>query len=216
MCVIALVKKGHMLSADHLRAMFRTNPDGGGFGYVQRDGKVEIRKGFMKEEGFVKGYQDTILDSGANDRGPHIVHTRIATLGKVCMDNCHPFRIRGGALAHNGTLWHGVNGDSAAAEKSDTREYAERMHNNLDYEAADLAADGLGKMLQARNRLAMLYDHGKYVIVNEREGFWREDEKVWFSNLTWMSCFTRIQGMREQDARRELAHGHGARRYENT
>lgn len=214
MCVIALTKPGAWLTAAHLRAMFGTNKDGAGIAWIDKDGDIHCRKGFMTEKSFIDGYQRNILDSRVYEKHPTLLHCRIATLGKVCMDNCHPFKIKGGMLAHNGTLWHGSKGISLEAEKSDTREYAERMFNNLTYEETDLAADQLGRAIKPNNKLVMLYKGGKYVIVNEDQGTWQD--RVWYSNLRWYSAFIKDTGLREQDERDSRpVHGVG-RHYQNT
>lgn len=192
--------------------MYDTNRDGAGLAWINKDGDCEYRKGYMSEKDFVDGYQQHILDGGAYKRGPVLIHARIATLGKVCIENCHPFPIRGGVMAHNGTLWHGGNGVSRLAEKSDTREYAERMTNNLGYEVVDLACEQLGIVIEKKNKFVFLYAKGKFVIVNENEGVWQKD--TWFSNMNWYSNFIRRTGQQEQQAR---ANAHGVhKQYENT
>lgn len=185
MCVAVLAKPGAIVHADKIRGMFRANGDGGGLAYCDKvTGEVVIKKGFMNVEDMVKGYQE-VLDAGHAEKNPVILHVRAATLGRVNADNCHPFPVKGGAMIHNGILWssYGV-GNPRLAEKSDTREFAERLHGNLVYE--DVAADPkalLRTLGGGFNKLVFLYDGGKYVIVNEEVGGW--EDNVWYSNKHW-------------------------------
>lgn len=108
-----------------------------------------------------------------------LIHFRIATEGKVNKANCHPFRIKGGALIHNGSLWSTPGGLSA--EFSDTRAFASRMHNELRYDVVKASIQELSDAI-GWNKLAMLYENGEYV----RIGKWYEDKGIWYSNEGYM------------------------------
>lgn len=185
MCVAAIAQQGKIIPANYLRAMFATNPDGAGLAFINGTGKVEIRKGFMTADTFVKAYQD-VVDGGFAAKNPVMVHVRAATLGKVDEGNCHPFAISKGkgAACHNGVLWGAYGGNGRAAEKSDTREYFERLDRALVYEDV-LAAQRKLEDLIGYNKLILLYEGGKYIIMNEKSGDWKDG--VWYSNSYWMA-----------------------------
>lgn len=182
MCIAIVAPAGKLVKETTLLECNANNPDGAGFAYI-KDGKVEISKGFFKIGQFIAEYKKKAEAFGKDN--PMLLHFRIATQGKVNAPNCHPFPIRGGAIIHNGSLWY----KRGEQEKSDTREFAERMYNNLSYDVVKAALPEVTEALQW-NKLAMLYDDGQYI----RIGKWYEDEGIWYSNETyrpWGSEFTR-------------------------
>lgn len=87
MCIIIAKPAGVELPPEqHFENAFKNNPDGAGIAY--NDGtRTYIRKGFMEFSQF----QDA-LKLIPNPREKDMVfHFRIATHGKVCPENCHPF-----------------------------------------------------------------------------------------------------------------------------
>lgn len=140
----------------------------------ETDRHVVINKGHMTSSSFKEEYHK-LLATGAHERGPMLLHFRIATAGQVSGPNTHPFKVKGGAVIHNGYLWNGGRNDVM----SDTRKWAAMLHNRL---TADVVAKNKFDLNLAAgsNRLAFLYDGGEYVIINEDDGVW--DEGVWFSH----------------------------------
>jgi predicted glutamine amidotransferase len=184
MCIVILAKAGAKLEPDLLRRAFSVNRHGAGLAFV-RNGQVVIQKGFFDSELWVKRYEEAYEQVGATS--PIVLHARIATLGKVGRDNCHPFKIKNGALAHNGVLWSSTFGHGRSAEKSDTREFAERMHNNLTYE--DIAEDkSRVEKAIGYNKMVLLYDDKRFIILNEQNGSWDPTGNVWFSNMSYKSA----------------------------
>lgn len=182
MCIAILSKAGKVVSDGNIARSAGRNRDGGGFAYVDKDnGKVKIRKGFMTAAEFLKAYHET-LEQGHGENNPMMLHFRIATLGKVGTDNCHPFVVPNGALIHNGSLWTGGGYGSSDVEKSDTREFAERISVNLTPEILRKSQVAL-ELEVGYNKLAFLFDEGEYVILNETSGSW--DDGVWYSNNTY-------------------------------
>ena len=113
MCVIAIKPKNVSMPEElRIREMFNANSDGAGFMY-HRNGKVIVRKGFMKVKHFLKALdQESVTDADTV-----VMHFRIATAGSVSPKNCHPFPVTGElkelrglrvetdlAMAHNGVL----------------------------------------------------------------------------------------------------------------
>lgn len=181
MCIAIVATPGAYVDEPRLRACAAANRDGGGYAYVDKDSrKVIIKKGFMKVEDFIESYKQT-LDEGHGEENAMLLHFRIATMGAVNRDNCHPFAINEGALIHNGSLFWGD--DPSGKDRSDTRIFAEELFPSFTY---DRVRDNK-KMLEqlvSYNKIAMLFDSGNYVILNESGGMW--DEDVWYSNSGYL------------------------------
>jgi predicted glutamine amidotransferase len=177
MCVAILQKSGE-LSGAQLYAGWRVNRDGGGFAYLDDDKKVQISTGFMQYNDFEKAYRKVVKRYGTN--GPMLVHMRIRSAGGMGPKNCHPFRIKGGAMIHNGTMFQPSEDGKDA--KSDTRIFAESLYNILDIDSVKKAERGILRSVGYHNKLCFLYDGGDYYIVNEERGYWSKDNTVWFSN----------------------------------
>jgi predicted glutamine amidotransferase len=174
MCIAIIQKAGKRIPTEWLVNSFLGNDDGAGFAYI-KDGKVEIAKGYMTMKSFLPAYEE--LHNAYGKDNPMLIHCRIATAGRVGADNCHPFPIKGGALIHNGHLWSTDGGRDG--DKSDTREFAEKFYNILDYNSVMEAiahhdfADAIG-----HDRMAMLYDDGRYAVA----GSWHNEDVGLFSN----------------------------------
>jgi hypothetical protein len=184
MCIAILAKAGVKLPDQVLRSSFYTNQHGSGLAFV-RSGKVEIKKGFFDSENWIKAYHNAFEDVGATS--PIILHARIASLGKINRDNCHPFPIKNGALIHNGVLWSSTFGNGRQAEKSDTREFAERLHNVLTYDDITEDKTTIEKAI-GYNKMVLLFNTGKYVILNEHNGHWDVNGDVWYSAHTYKNA----------------------------
>jgi predicted glutamine amidotransferase len=177
MCIAVLTKPGKSLTGAQLYSGWYRNSDGGGFAYCDENGKVVIKKGYMKYNDFQKAYADAVHQYGENS--PFLVHMRIRTSGDVNPANCHPFKTRNGAMIHNGSMF---NPDSVRSgeRKSDTRIFAESLHNILVLEDLLVAGDDIISEIGRNNKLAFLFDGGKMLILNEAAGFW--DDDIWYSN----------------------------------
>lgn len=179
MCIAIVAPAGRRIEEQHLINSFNGNPDGAGFAYV-KDGKVTVSKGHMTLSSFVETYK-TLFDSFGGEN-PMLAHCRIATAGAVTRDNCHPFRIKGGAMIHNGHLWN-TGYDSA---KSDTREFAEIFHNILDFDSIKVALEEDDFLeIIGHDKMAFLYDSGEWLTA----GDWVTDMDtgVLFSNSGYRS-----------------------------
>lgn len=190
MCVIAVKPIGvEMPSETKMRQMFEANSDGAGFMFV-RNGKVIIRKGFMKFKHFRKAVEQETL---TND-DLVVMHFRIATAGSVSRGNCHPFPVTDNirhlkserietdlAIAHNGIL-------SYAADKkndlSDTMTFVREIladpfiRSNI-FESAifSLIEQAIGS-----NKIVIVGADKKFSLL----GFWQEDtdkDGIFYSNL---------------------------------
>ena len=179
MCIIALAQKGKFLSADRIAYLDKINGHGIGMAYVNpKTKKVVIDKGYQSAAVFAKAYQEH-LDNGI-DKNAHMVHFRITTTGGRDVINCHPFEIKGGAMAHNGTFFG--RGEHMGG-KSDSRIVAERMYNNFAYPLMKRNFKEYEKAL-GYSRVAFLYDNGEYFITNENSKAYGPgwEDGIWYSN----------------------------------
>jgi glutamine phosphoribosylpyrophosphate amidotransferase len=175
-CIAIVIPAGKRLTRDQIRSCISVNPDGAGIAYISK-GRVRIKKGLFTEEQFCKLYNS--LAEAFND-SPMLVHFRIQTVGKIVQENCHPFRIRNGALIHNGTLWAG----SRDGDKSDTREFADMHGDTMTPEFVNKHIDDLSDIV-GFNKIAFLWKDGRTAILNQRS--WKEDDGIWFSNDSYKS-----------------------------
>lgn len=112
MCVILVGTKKQLLSIELDRA-WRNNADGAGFSYIE-NGRARIVKGLMTFEQTINALEKT------RTRNLISLHFRLATHGKVCANNTHPFRVGRDALAHNGVLSaFGASGENGASDSAD-------------------------------------------------------------------------------------------------
>lgn len=176
MCIAVMVTKGHVLTEEVVDRCWRRNPDGAGFAWAN-NGKVEINKGYLKLDDFKDSYFTKAKDADSN----MLVHFRIGTSGLNNADNTHPFRIKDGAMIHNGVLFH------PEGPKSDTHVLVNRLFNKLNRVNILECSEQLAKAIGGGNKLAFLFDDGSYHMVNEDSGNWDTDKSVWFSNSTWKS-----------------------------
>lgn len=180
MCIAIVTKPGRTVDMQALYRGWTSNRDGGGFAYVDPDtNKVVISKGFMTYNEFQKAYAAAAEKYA--EHSPFIIHMRIGTSGGKTDKNTHPFPIKGGALIHNGILFTPTGDDAGPVtdRKSDTRVFAEKLFNILNYTDALEAKEDL-EVAIGGNKIALLYDTKEFVILNERLGDWVED--IWYSN----------------------------------
>ena len=91
MCIAIIKNKNIELpSEDILRICFNNNPDGAGF-VLNRNGVNYIYKGYFTFDGFLKALK---LVSPLKEESL-MIHFRVATHGKINIENCHPFPIDG-------------------------------------------------------------------------------------------------------------------------
>lgn len=129
MCII--IAKGAGIPAPSLEIFERAwdnNPDGAGIAF-QYGGRVQIEKGFMDKEEFLKN----VLQMGDVTKMRVVYHLRIATHGSVSPGNTHPFPVSAKdkdlralyrsttlAVAHNGVI---AGYGSLKGDLSDTVDY---------------------------------------------------------------------------------------------
>jgi len=112
MCLIIDQPRGHILTPYDVREIYRRNKDGFGVMWAE-GGKVHTRRYLPRnEEQAVALYQ---RHAGREC----VLHWRMATHGKVTLENVHPFMVSDDiAMVHNGVLW-----GYGSKDESDTREF---------------------------------------------------------------------------------------------
>ena len=104
MCVIVHQPKGAHIDKETCRKLWKANPDGGGFAFINDDGQVDITKA-MDFKSFWSEFEQA---RSANVGKEFMLHMRIATHGSVKIENVHPFVVdEHTVMAHNGII-HGV------------------------------------------------------------------------------------------------------------
>lgn len=178
MCLAILKPAGRDIPEEALREGWISNPDGGGYGFVDKEGKPTVRKGFFKLREFMEAYK---VDVQENADSPFLVHFRIATMGTKGPENTHPFVIDNGLMIHNGTL--SGTGAVYGTGKSDTAMFADRFSKDMTFDFVYANKEELNKNLDY-NKLVFLYSDKRWVILNEGLGVW--DNDVWYSNRTYL------------------------------
>lgn len=117
MCVIVTSQADTMPSLTQLARMSDANPDGAGIAW--HDGQRLHRyrnEDNMKTLAFIMDHWQSLETS------PFLLHFRLATHGKVCTGNTHPFRFskgdRTGFIAHNGIAHSYTRGRHASDSRN--------------------------------------------------------------------------------------------------
>ena len=117
MCVIVTSQADTMPSLTQLARMSDANPDGAGIAW--HDGQRLHRyrnEDNMKTLAFIMDHWQSLETS------PFLLHFRLATHGRVCTGNTHPFRFskgdRTGFIAHNGIAHSYTRGRHASDSRN--------------------------------------------------------------------------------------------------
>jgi len=193
MCIaIAQPKGSTSLTIDELERGWVTNPDGGGYAYIDENNEIQAVFS-MDMDTFILQYIESFATYGASS--PFMVHMRIATHGSVSIANCHPFTIQldgDGEMMfmHNGII-DNVEKDIEGSDLTDTEGLAVYVLNDMH--------DGWLDNPHLVDFIETFIDYSKLVflttspeldknlyILNDSNGVWSEDG-IWYSNY---SCFT--------------------------
>lgn len=188
MCVIAFSPKGVDIPTEkQLKDMWEHNPDGAGYAYVNKKGKVVYRKGFMTFESLLKELEAPERFKNTN----FAIHFRIGTSGKNDMATCHPFPLSTNfgelrksegeteaVLFHNGIL---SDGGIVSPLASDTQDFVVAMAPLLKKFNKSKARDHFIGELTKGNRLLILYKNNTFKMY----GDWKKDGDLWVSNLSY-------------------------------
>lgn len=209
MCIIAIKPKGvNGVSKDILENCFDNNPDGAGFMYND-NGKVVIKKGFMKFEDLwqaVRGIKKI-------EAKTLVYHFRIGTSGGNVAKNTHPFPISGETkdleklevvtdigFAHNGVI--DIDVDKGI---SDTMTYIKRIakfKKLIGAQDADFLA--LMGLSTKGSRLTILYPNG--AVITTGNG-WIVDNDITYSNGTY-KAYLPVTNWKDWEGRKDKDKGY--------
>ena len=189
MCVIAFSPKGvEAPTEEKIKQMFRANPDGAGFAYNGKGGKVFYEKGFMCVEDLINRLKP--LEQWKNKN--LAIHFRIGTAGKNDKYSCHPFELstdfgdlrktegEGPVLFHNGIL---ADGGLADKHSSDTQDFVIAFAPMLKKFSKSKVRDKWMEEIITGSRLLVMYDNNKFKMY----GTWQKDGDLWVSNRVYAS-----------------------------
>lgn len=188
MCVIAFSPKGvDIPSTKQIKDMWSHNPDGAGYAYVSKKGKVVFRKGFMKLDDLLKELEAPERFKNTN----FAIHFRIGTSGKNDKATCHPFPVsttfgelrktegeEDSVLFHNGVL---SDGGLASPLASDTQDFVVAMAPLLQKYNRSKTRDYFIGEITKGSRLLILYKNNAFKMF----GDWQKDGDLWVSNLSY-------------------------------
>lgn len=188
MCIICISKKGvRQPNTTELKTMFKNNPDGAGYMFLNSDNEVEIHKGFMTWEDF----QEAIRIQKFTKDDVVIYHFRISTQAGVNPQMCHPFPLTDRleqteylncvtpvGIAHNGVI--ALTSDRNNKQYSDTALFITRYLVNLVKCPDDLEDKETLKTIEklAGSKLAILDNWGRVTTI----GNFINDKGLLFSN----------------------------------
>jgi predicted glutamine amidotransferase len=178
----ATLKKGSISNSD-------------GMGIVVATEYTMIRYRTLKDfEMFYRFYKEY-------EKYPMMIHFRWATIGRVCEENIHPFRVKDNLfMCHNGGFTRYGNN-----EISDTREVAQELGKIRDIEKClrDKTILNKADAIIGSQKVIMM-DMKDFYIFNENLGIWKDD--VWYSNT---GGFTYDREIEEFEANNVMAYSCG-------
>ena len=193
MCVIAFSPKGTDIpSEQQIRQMWNHNPDGAGYAYVNKKGKVVYKKGFMSLKELLAEFEVPERFKNTN----FAIHFRIGTSGKNDQATCHPFPVSNcfgdlrktsgeadSVLFHNGIL---SKGGIASPLASDTQDFVIAMSPLFKKFNKSKARDYFIEELIEGSRLLVLYKNNAFKMF----GKWEQDGDIWVSNLNYKHSYS--------------------------
>lgn len=190
MCVIARVPEGTKVPMSYIDNMWNRNSHGAGIGFIDQNNNVQIEKS-MKLKEYKKLYREISKEHSNRDM---LLHFRIATLGTVCLENTHPFKVnKNTIMAHNGMLpeFFEPTGKAKKLDLSDTRYFVDYFMKFVDMKSLDspVFIKQLGRIIDSENyanKLVFLTSDKRLkfdsYIVNEKHGEYDKKTGIWFSN----------------------------------
>ena len=177
MCIAILKIKGKRISDDVLKTCYANNPDGCGFAYVD-NGIIKVFKTLNFEE-FLQEYKKV------EDKSNMLLHFRIATHGKVNVNNCHPFKLNHRmVLIHNGVI-SGYGGNKVDEDSiTDTQDFINKTIGQIGWKNWKNPAfrELVGKAI-GYSKFCILDASDSYAIINESAGYWVDGN--WYSNKSY-------------------------------
>lgn len=193
MCVIAFSPKGvDIPSVQQIKQMWQHNPDGAGYAYVNKKGKVVYKKGFMSLSELLAEFEAPERFKNTN----FAIHFRIGTSGKNDKATCHPFPVSNcfgdlrktdgeadSVLFHNGILSEGGISSPLA---SDTQDFVIAMYPLFKKFNKSKTRDYFIEELIEGSRLLVLYKNNAFKMF----GKWEKDGDIWVSNTSYKYSYS--------------------------
>lgn len=193
MCVILFSEKGKAApTEEQIRKAYVKNPDGAGFAYCDKHGKVQFEKGFMTVGALLERLRPLSQWTDTN----LAIHFRIGTAGKNDAKTCHPFRIsnkfkdlqqlkgEGPVLFHNGVLDKGGLADPLS---SDTQDFVIAYAPLLYKYNKSRTRDAFIENAVTGSRVLVMYDNNKVKMYGKWE---KSDEgELLVSNKYWETSY---------------------------
>ena len=195
MCIAIAQPKGvRALTIEELEKGWATNPDGGGYAYIDEDNRIQAIYS-MDKDSFILQYLESYATYGTSS--PFMVHMRIATHGSVSLNNCHPFTIdldgEGEMMfMHNGII-DKITDDIEGSDLTDTEGMSAFIFNDMHDEWLDnphlveFIEDFIDYSKLVFLTTSPVLDKEMYIL-NEDNGSWHND--IWWSNY---SCFATVK-----------------------
>lgn len=192
MCIICISEKGiPQPTTSQIKTMYRNNPHGAGY-MVARNGYVEIHKGFMDLNDFLRQLKSEQFTS----EDVVVYHFRISTQAGVTPEMTHPFPLTSSierctkldllcpcGVAHNGII-RMTSGISD--QYSDTALFITEYMHKLIRTQADLHEPAVLEMLEILigSKMAIMDKSGDIATVGH---FIMEENGLQFSNTSYQS-----------------------------
>jgi glutamine amidotransferase len=177
MCIIAYIPEGKTLEFETLEEMCINNPHSFGLMFVDNN-KINVYKTLDMDK-FINYYFNKCNYIKSNI----IIHCRIATHGKINIENCHPFKINKNLyFVHNGI----IDKVETNKRKSDTVMFNETILKKLPNDFLNNKA--IIKLISDyidSSKLAFMNNNGDVTLINENMGEYNEDG-IWFSNRSYI------------------------------
>ena len=176
MCVAVLKPKDSSIDDKTLEKCWESNPDGGGFMYVNND-KIII----SKEQDSFKKYKTLYRKHESLIDTDFILHFRIATSGLIDLANTHPHKVNNDVyMVHNGVIDRCADVNSKISDTMKFCKFISNLPNNFtgNKSMIELITGYIGT-----DKMIFLNRNGDIKIVNENKGIWKDGN--WYSNGNW-------------------------------
>ena len=177
MCIAILNTKG-TISKEILQNCWNNNKDGAGIIYTTLNNELKI---FKEMTNFDKFYNEYKKVRKQNKESNFVIHFRIATSGKIDLNNCHPFKVNKNlAFVHNGM----IDIEPMNSNVSDTYTFNEAIIKNLGNNF--LYNEAIIRLIESYigySKLIFLNSFNEATIINEDLGHWNGNN--WYSNNSY-------------------------------
>lgn len=193
MCVICVKKRGIDLPTENqIRTMFRRNPHGSGYMFLNKKNEVEVHKGFMNVEELLRSLKE---DKITKD-DVIIYHFRIGTQGGNIPELTHPYPYTNDykncflldfttclGIAHNGIIPL-TSSRLVKTETNDTIDFITKYLVKIVRNKDDLKDENVLEMIKklTNSKWAFLNEDGEIALVGD---FIEEKNGLLFSNSSY-------------------------------